>query len=42
MDIWLIWHSLAMVSVAGVSFAAGFFTCKAFASRALNLKKIEK
>jgi len=42
MNIWLIWHSLAMAAVVGVSFTAGFFTCRVFASKALNLKTIKK
>ena len=42
MDFWLVWHSLAMVAVVGVSFAAGFFTCKALVSRTLKLKRIKK
>ena len=42
MDFWLVWHSLAMVAVVGVSFAAGFFTCKALVSKTLKLKTIKK
>ena len=42
MDLWLVWHSLAMVGVVGVSFTAGFFTCKAFFGRSLRLKALKK
>ena len=36
MDFWLVWHSLAMVSVLGASFTVGFYTCKAFAEKTLK------
>jgi len=42
MDFWLVWHSLAMVGVVGVSFAAGFYTCKALAGKTLKLKALKK
>jgi hypothetical protein len=42
MDFWLVWHSLAMVSIVGASFTAGFFTCKIFASKTFELRKIKK
>ena len=42
MDFWLIWHSLAMVAIVGISFAAGFFTCKILVSKSLKLKMINK
>ena len=42
MDFWLIWHSLAMVAIVGISFAAGFFTCKILVSKSLKLKTIKK
>jgi len=42
MDYWLVWHSLAMVGVVGLSFTAGFYTCKALARKALELKAPKK
>ena len=42
MDLWLVWHSLAMAGVVGLSFTAGFYTCKAFARKTLKLKALKK
>ena len=42
MDLWLVWHSLAMVGVVGASFTAGFYTCKRFAGKTLKLKTSSK
>ena len=42
MDLWLVWHSLAMAGVVGLSFTAGFYTCKIFAGKRFKLKTIKK
>ena len=41
MDFWLVWHSLAMVGVVGISFTAGFLTCKFLGSKTLRAKEIK-
>ena len=41
MNFWLIWHSLAMITLVSASLTAGFITCKAFDSKKLKLKKIK-
>jgi len=42
MDFWLVWHSLAMVGLVGLSFTAGFYTCNTFAGKRMKLKTIKK
>ena len=41
MGFWLIWDSLAMVTLVGASFTAGFITCKLFGLRKLKLRNIK-
>ena len=41
MDFWLVWHSLAMITIVSVSFAAGFFTCKVIYSKTPALKNLK-